>query len=92
MAFFTDEDASDEESGHTEDGEDSEERPKVKRTRTAYSNYQLDQLELVFSQTHYPDVFLREELSARLGISESRLQVNNYMVICDKYSYDALLL
>lgn len=75
MSFLTDEDASDEESGHTEDGEDTEERPKVKRTRTAYSNYQLDQLELVFSQTHYPDVFLREELSARLGISESRLQV-----------------
>jgi len=74
----SDEDASDEESGHTEDGEDAEERPKVKRTRTAYSNYQLDQLELVFSQTHYPDVFLREELSARLGISESRLQVNDY--------------
>ena len=72
---YTDEDGSDEESTHTEDGEDIEERPKVKRTRTAYSNYQLDQLELVFSQTHYPDVFLREELSARLGISESRLQV-----------------
>lgn len=50
----------------------------MKRTRTAYSNYQLDQLELVFSQTHYPDVFLREELSARLGISESRLQVTNF--------------
>lgn len=59
----------------------------MKRTRTAYSNYQLDQLELVFSQTHYPDVFLREELSARLGISESRLQVfimaKCRSIICD---------
>lgn len=48
---------------------------KPKRTRTAYSNYQLDQLELVFMQTQYPDVFIREELSNRLGIKEDRLQV-----------------
>jgi len=84
VVSYTEEEGSDEESTHTEDGEDIEERPKVKRTRTAYSNYQLDQLELVFSQTHYPDVFLREELSARLGISESRLQVtscNLYMSV-----------
>lgn len=52
-----------------------DEPKKPKRTRTAYSNYQLDQLELVFQQTHYPDVFLREEMSNRLGIREDRIQV-----------------
>ena len=52
-----------------------EEPKKPKRTRTAYSNYQLDQLELVFAQTQYPDVFLREEMASRLGIREDRIQV-----------------
>lgn len=52
-----------------------EEPKKPKRTRTAYSNNQLDQLELVFSQTQYPDVFLREELAKNLGIKEDRIQV-----------------
>ena len=75
-------------SGEESDGESSlnshsshgggayiEEPKKPKRTRTAYSNNQLDQLELVFSQTQYPDVFLREELAKTLGIKEDRIQV-----------------
>ena len=77
-----------EDSGEDSDGEFScyssrgggsggsvEEPKKPKRTRTAYSNYQLDQLELVFTQTQYPDVFLREEMASRLGIREDRIQV-----------------
>ena len=56
-------------------GSSVEEPKKPKRTRTAYSNYQLDQLELVFTQTQYPDVFLREEMASRLGIREDRIQV-----------------
>lgn len=59
----------------TNDNERDSEPKKPKRTRTAYSNYQLDQLELVFSSTHYPDVFTREELARRLGIREDRIQV-----------------
>ena len=56
-------------------GSSVEEQKKPKRTRTAYSNYQLDQLELVFTQTQYPDVFIREEMASRLGIKEDRIQV-----------------
>ncbi len=49
---------------------------KPKRTRTAFSNMQLDQLEYVFENvSQYPDVFVREELSKRLGIKEDRIQV-----------------
>ena len=58
-----------------------DEPKKPKRTRTAYSNNQLDQLELVFStQTQYPDVFLREELAKTLGIKEDRIQVGNLIL------------
>ena len=59
----------------TNDNERDSDPKKPKRTRTAYSNYQLDQLELVFSNNHYPDFFTREELARTLGIREDRIQI-----------------
>lgn len=67
--------ASDDESDTNSTTEKDAEPKKPKRTRTAYSNSQLDQLELIFATTHYPDVFTREDLSRRLGIREDRIQV-----------------
>ena len=52
-----------------------EDASRTKRTRTTFSQHQLDQLELVFHRTHYPDVLLREKLSTRIDIPESRVQV-----------------
>lgn len=69
------ESATDEESDENVTLDKDSEPKKPKRTRTAYSNSQLDQLELIFATTHYPDVFTREDLSRRLGIREDRIQV-----------------
>ena len=51
------------------------------RRRTVFIQSHIQQLDNVFTYNQYPDIDLRESLAAQMGISQSRIQVFNFLTL-----------
>ena len=45
------------------------------RFRTTFDQSQLDQLERLFEQSHYPDACARDQVADELGLTETKVQI-----------------
>uniref|UniRef100_A0AAQ5Z4N4 Homeobox domain-containing protein n=1 Tax=Amphiprion ocellaris TaxID=80972 RepID=A0AAQ5Z4N4_AMPOC len=48
---------------------------KKKQTRVTFTPFQVQEMEKVFQQTHYPDINTRDQLASRLHLTEGRIQI-----------------
>ncbi|XP_054863493.1 retinal homeobox protein Rx1 isoform X2 [Amphiprion ocellaris] len=54
---------------------DCKSQRKKKQTRVTFTPFQVQEMEKVFQQTHYPDINTRDQLASRLHLTEGRIQI-----------------
>uniref|UniRef100_A0A915EAW2 Homeobox domain-containing protein n=1 Tax=Ditylenchus dipsaci TaxID=166011 RepID=A0A915EAW2_9BILA len=61
--------------GKTVRGKTDGEVRKNRRNRTAFNEFQLEELEKCFKMSHYPDLTVRERVSQLINLPEAKVQV-----------------